>query len=287
VCSPSTGLNRVHRLISFFLRKYDTIYFPRPPARLPSKQASSWNRSIDPVRSLEHGLGEEQELGSEGGGGGGGGVEHPGVERVEDDRRGAAQRRRQLGALDEGLGVRVHAEVDQVQLLLAEGPVPALQPRRDAQLPFHRPPDLLRGVELVVGPDVLLGQRAEDVRLLPQVEGGLEVVQLLQARADAVAVPRALPVVHAVGGRALELAPVVIDAVLDLVQLVSVEGFAVAAPDDGLVDGQVEGLEALDEEILRRVAVLGHAAAVVAVLAVRSRPLHAHSKRSSIDSDNG
>jgi len=40
VCSPSTGLNRVHRLISFFLRKYDTIYFPRPPARLPSKQAS-------------------------------------------------------------------------------------------------------------------------------------------------------------------------------------------------------------------------------------------------------
>jgi hypothetical protein len=178
--------------------------------------------SIDPVRSLEHGLGEEQELGFEGGAGagGGGGVEHPGVERVEDDRRGAAQRRRQLGALDEGPGVRVHAEVDLVQLLLAEGPVPALQPRRDAQLLLHRPPDLLRAVELVVGLDVLLGQRAEDVRLLPQVQGGLEVVQLLQARADAVAVPRALPGVHAVGGRALEVAPVVVDAVLDLVQLI-------------------------------------------------------------------
>jgi len=212
----------VDRLISFFLRTGSRIRFifhDHLRACQASKQASSWNRPIDPVRSLEHGLCEEQELGFEARGGGGGGVEHPGVERVEDDRRGAAERRRQLGALDEGLGVRVHAEVDLVQLFLAEGPVPALQPRRDAQLLLHRPPDPLRGVELVVGADALLRQRAEDVRLLPHVEGGLEVVQLLQARADAVAVPRAPPGVHAVGGRALEVAPVVVDVVLDLLQL--------------------------------------------------------------------
>lgn len=60
----------------------------------------------------------------------------------------------------------------------------------------------------------------------------------------------------------------------ELVNLFSVEGAAVPATDYGLVNGHVEGLEELHEEILRRVPVLGHAATVVAVLAVCTRPLH-------------
>lgn len=58
-----------------------------------------------------------------------------------------------------------------------------------------------------------------------------------------------------------------------LVDLVNVEWFVAIASHDGFVQRQVEGHEALDEEILRRVAVLGHAASVLAVHAVCSRPL--------------
>lgn len=80
------------------------------------------------------------------------GVEHPGVERVEDDLGGAVQLG-QRGALDEGLGVLVDAEEELVQLLLAERPVPALHPRRHAQLLVHRPLEELRVVQLVVRVD--------------------------------------------------------------------------------------------------------------------------------------
>jgi hypothetical protein len=138
---------------------------------------------------------------------------------VEYDLVGALEPGRQLGALDEALGVRVHAPVDLVQLLLAERPVPALHPGRHAHLLLHGPLDHLRAVQPVVRLDALLGEGGQHVGLLPEVEARPEVVHLLEVRADAVFVPRALPRVHAVRGRAFDVAPVVVQVVLDLVKL--------------------------------------------------------------------
>ena len=146
---------------------------------------------------------------------GGGGLvelllEHPLLEGVEDDLLGAGVLLRRR-AVDELAALR-RAEVELEQLELAEGALAALDHRRRVDARLEHVLDRLHAVQAEVRLDVLGLEADQRVDPAAEVEGGLEVVLLLEAGAGAGLLPGVLPVFLAVVAGALDAAPVLVQA---------------------------------------------------------------------------
>ena len=129
---------------------------------------------------------------------------------MEEDLLGAGVLLRR-GAVDE-LAARRRAEVELEQLELAEGALAALDHRRRVDARLEHILDRLHAVQPEVRLDVLGLEADQRVDPAAEVEGGLEVVLLLEAGAGAGLLPGVLPVAPAVVAGALDAAPVLVQA---------------------------------------------------------------------------